>query len=141
MAVLIQDTVDHSVSAEPVVVHVDRHTLYKRRWRATAEDGTELAVDLKSPVSDAALLSSKEGAVFQVKQIKEDVIVIPLPNKSEMAAQLGWYLGNQHLPVEVRSDAIIVEQVNTLAASLDRIGIPYTSSHDVFRCRMHSHQH
>ena len=67
--------------------------------------------------------------------------MIPLPKKAEMAAKVGWYLGNQHLPVEIREDEIILERLDTLAASLNRIGIPYTLRMDVFRCKMHSHQH
>ena len=141
MAVLIQQTVEECVNASPVLVQVDRHTLYKRRWRAKAGDGTELAVNLDAPVDDGTLLSSEDGTIYQIEQTKEDVIVVPLPGTTEMAAKLGWYLGNQHLPVEVRSDCIIIEHVKTLVAALDRIGIPYTLRNDVFHCKMHSHQH
>lgn len=143
MAVLVQETIEKSAfqSGGLVLVKVDRHTLYKRRWRAVAEDGAELAVDLDASVSDGTLLKTAAGEVYQIEQIAEDVMVIPLPNSAEMAAKLGWYLGNQHLPVEVRTDEIILEKMATLAASLDRIGIPYTSRHDVFHCKMHSHQH
>ena len=139
MAVLVRETIDGATTYG--VVNVDRHTLYKRRWRAKAEDGEELAVDLDGPVSDQSFLKTVDGSIYQIAQIAEDVLVISLPKTTEMAAKLGWYLGNQHLPVEVRSDAIILEKLDTLAASLDRIGIPYTLKHDVFRCKMHSHQH
>jgi urease accessory protein len=143
MAELIQKTIEPSSfqGRNLVVVKVDRHTLYKRRWRAVAENGTELAVDLDAAVYDGTLLQTSTGEVYQVEQIAEDVMVIPLPQSAEMGAKLGWYLGNQHLPVEVRSDEIILEKMATLAASLDRIGIPYTSRHDVFHCKIHSHQH
>lgn len=143
MTVLVQETIEKSAYSDGdlVVVKVDRHTLYKRRWRATAEDGTELAVDLDVAVPNGSLLITSSGGVYQIEQIAEDVMVIPLPKSAEMATKLGWYLGNQHLPVEVRTDEIILEKLATLAASLDRIGIPYTSRHDVFHCKMHSHQH
>lgn len=141
MATLIQEITTECAGALPVIVHVDRHTLYKRRWRATAEDGTELAIDLDAPASDGSMLKATSGELFQIKQQAEDVLIIALPKTSEMAAKIGWYLGNQHLPVEVRPDAIILEKMDTLAASLDRIGIPYTLTCDVFRCKMHSHQH
>ncbi|MGB2092279.1 MAG: urease accessory protein UreE [Akkermansiaceae bacterium] len=141
MAVLIQQTVDECVDTKPVIVQVGRHTLYKRRWRAKAADGTELAVNLDAPVDNGTLLGSEDGAIYLIEQTKEDVIVVPLPGTTEMAAQLGWYLGNQHLPVEVRSDSIVIEHVKTLVAALDRIGIPYTLRTEVFHCKMHSHQH
>ena len=139
MAVLIEQTISEADAT--TVVRVDRHTLYKRRWRATAEDGTELAVNLEAPVADGAVLKSKDGDTFLIEQIEEVVLVIPLPGTTEMAAKIGWYLGNQHLPVEIRDDEILLEQLQTLADSLDRIGIPYTLRRDVFRCKMHSHQH
>jgi len=141
MATLIQETITDCAGSQPVLVHVERHTLYKRRWRASAANGTELAVDLEAPVSDGTILKATTGELFRLKQLAEDVLIIALPKTTEMAAQIGWYLGNQHLPVEVRSDALILEKLDTLAASLDRIGIPYTFKHDVFHCKMHSHQH
>jgi len=141
MAILVQQTLDECINYKPVVVSVGRHTLYKRRWRAQAEDGVELAINLNEPVEDGALLSSENGVIYKVQQVKEDVIIIPLPDSTEMSAKLGWYLGNQHLPVEVRVDSIVVEHIKTLLAALNRIGIPYTLSNQVFHCKMHSHQH
>lgn len=139
MALLVKEILEASPNSTQV--KVDRHTLYKRRWRAQAEDGTELAVDLESPVNDQVFLKAQDGSVFQIEQKKEELIVISLPNNSEMAAKLGWYLGNQHLPVEIKSKEIILEKINTLEASLDRIGIPFTHRTDVFHCTAHSHQH
>ncbi|MEM7384079.1 MAG: hypothetical protein AAF514_03965 [Verrucomicrobiota bacterium] len=140
MAVLIEKAIK---PVDPAIkVCVDRHTLYKRRWRAKAVDGTELAVALDVPVSDGAYLGSSEGQVFRVEQTREELLVVPLPDTTEMAAKIGWYLGNQHLPVEIREEEILLEKLHTLAASLDRIGIPYDFREDIFRCKIHSsHQH
>ena len=139
MALLVEQTIETATATTKVCV--DRHTLYKRRWRAKAEDDTELAVNLESAVPDGTLLDARNGRIFLITQLPEDVLAIPLPKKAEMAAKVGWYLGNQHLPVEIREDEIILENLKTLAASLDRIGIPYTLRKDVFHCKMHSHQH
>ena len=139
MALLVEQTIETATATTKVFV--DRHTLYKRRWRAKAEDDTELAVNLESAVPDGTLLDARNGRIFLITQLPEDVLAIPLPKKAEMAAKVGWYLGNQHLPVEIREDEIILENLKTLAASLDRIGIPYTLRKDVFHCKMHSHQH
>jgi len=139
MALLINKTCDEVNHHTRVMI--DRHTLYKRRWRAKAEDGTDLAIDLDDPVADGAFLDGQEKGVFKVEQTEEEVLVIPLPKTTELAAKVGWYLGNQHLPVEVRDSEILLENLHTLAASLDRIGIPYTIRKDVFRCTMHSHTH
>lgn len=139
MALLIEKTCNQATEA--VLVTVDRHTLYKRRWRAVAENGTELAVNLSEPVQHGVFLDGGNNRVFLVKQEPEAILAIPLPSKNQLAAQIGWYLGNQHLPVEVRTHEIILEWKDTLAASLDRIGIPYTGRTEVFQCKLHSHQH
>ena len=130
------------VSADAVPVRVDRLTLNKRRWRAAAADGSELAVNLDAPTAIGAILESADGRRFRVEQEEEEVIVITLPQKSDMAAKVGWYLGNRHLPVEVRENEILLEKLPSLADSLDRIGIPYSYRTDVFRCAIHSsHTH
>lgn len=123
-----------------VPVQVDRHTLQKRRWRAVAEDGTEVAVALSQPVVDGDFLDAGARA-FRVVQEPEEVVVITLPEASEMAAKIGWYLGNRHIPVEVRDDEIVVEAFPTLTDSLKRIGIGYELRTDVLRCGAHSSGH
>lgn len=135
-ALLIERTADVTTGA--VRVSIDRHILIKRRWRATASDGSELAVNLDKPVPVGTVLESADGRRFLVYQNPEEVLSIPLPKKTEMAAKVGWYLGNQHLQVEIRADEILLEKVKTLADSLDRIGIPYTLRTDVFNPALHS---
>ena len=139
MAVLIEKVSDGEGKSTKVLV--DRVTLYKRRWRATAIDGTELAVALDDPAKDGQTLESADGRRFLIEQTEESIVSIPLPQSTKMAAQVGWYLGNQHLPVEVREEEILLEEIETLKASLKRIGIPFKTRVDVFRCKMHSHQH
>ena len=130
-----------TLPAEAVVpVRVDRHTLAKRRWRAVAEDGTAVAVALPEAVRDGTTLEGA-GRVFQVAQEEETVVAIPLPDGTAMAAKIGWYLGNRHIPVEVRDTEIVVEAFPTLTASLERIGIDHEVRTDVLRCGAHSSGH
>ena len=138
MALLIEEVEE---TGEGIAVLVDRHTLYKRRWRGTAVDGTELAVALVSPAKNGQCLVGKNGERFVIEQTSEMLVSIPLPQSTKMAAQVGWYLGNQHLPVEVREGEILLEELETLKASLTRIGIPFKTREDVFNCKMHSHRH
>ena len=140
VALLIEALGDVATGAVPVTV--DRHTLYKRRWRATAADGSELAVNLDVPAEIGAILESADGRRFRVEQEEEEVLVIKLPTRTDLAAKVGWYLGNRHLPVEVREDEILLERLQSLADSLDRIGIPYSFRTDTLRCASHSsHTH
>lgn len=123
-----------------VPIRVPRETVWKRRWRAVADDGTEVAVDLDEPVADGAVLSAGERR-FVVVQSAEEVVALALPADPRRAAQIGWYLGNRHIPIEVRADEILVEAFPTLTESLERIGIPHECRHDVLRCRPHSGDH
>jgi urease accessory protein UreE len=124
-----------------IAVKVSRNILYKRRWRAFATDQTELAVDLPAPAQHGNILRSHDERFFLIEQIPEDLLVIPTPNRLDLATQLGWYLGNQHLPIEVRNGEILLEDLSTLRASLNRIGIPYTPRQDIFHCKIPSHSH
>ena len=79
--------------------------------------------------------------VYGCAEEPEEVIVIPLPEGTELAAKIGWYLGNRHIPVEVREGEIVVEVFPTLTDSLERIGIGYEERSDVLRCGPHSSGH
>ena len=79
---------------------------------------------------------------FRIAQMAEEVVSITMPKDSSMAAKIGWYLGNRHLPIEVREKEILLESFPTLTDSLDRIGIGYSLREDVLNCRPHSeHTH
>lgn len=82
------------------------------------------------------------GRSFRIAQMPEEVVAITMPEEQSMAAKIGWYLGNRHLPIEVREKEILLESFPTLTDSLERIGIGYTMREDVLNCRPHSeHTH
>ena len=137
-AILVTEFASNKEGAIPI--HIPRTLLQKRRWRATAENGTELAADLPKPAIHGTLLKGGNNT-YQIHQKPEEVIVIPLPDTPSMAAKIGWYLGNRHLPIAVQNDEMLVELFPTLTDSLDRIGIPYTQRTDVLRVRAHSSAH
>lgn len=106
--------------------------------------GEELEViyNLSSATAHGQLLLGSDGHCYKIQQTTEGVIVIPMPQSLEMAAKLGWYLGNQHLGIEVRENELVLEDVHTLARSLEKIGIPFKKRVDVFLCALHSsHSH
>lgn len=127
-------------SGEGVVLPVARVDLWKRRWRGVAEDGTPVAVALAEPVADGALLGGG-GRVFRVAQIPEELVCIPMPDDASMSAKIGWYLGNRHIPIEVRESELLMENFPTLTDSLQRIGILFEVRTDVLRCKPHSSSH
>jgi len=121
-------------------IRVARVDLWKRRWRGTASDGTEVAVALDEAAKDGQCLYGEEEC-FQIVQTSEEVVAIPMPDDSEMAAKIGWYLGNRHIPIEVRAEELVMENFPTLTGSLTKIGIPHEVREDVLRCRPHSSDH
>lgn len=126
---------------DAVALPVARITLWTRRWRSTAEDGTVVAVALEKAASNGEILLGG-GRAFRIAQMPEEAVAIAMPEDASMAAKIGWYLGNRHLPIEVREDEILLEKFPTLTDSLDRIGIGYQIREDVLNCRPHSeHTH
>lgn len=132
----LPDQADTGLPKIPVVV--DRHTLQKRRWRKTASDGEEIAVDLEQPAEHGDQLAQSNSSCYVVEQKPEPVIILTLPEGPQQAARLGWFLGNQHLPVEVRSDCVLVEDVPTLIDAIRRNHLEFRKGNEVFLADPHS---
>ena len=140
MSPLLLSTVPHlhTHGEEIIPVPADRHTLQKKMWRATAADGREVALDLEEPVAHGTVLHITEGKAYVIQQAAEPVLEVAIPSDAADAAQLGWMIGNQHLPVEVRDQALYVEAVNTVADFFDRQHIHYHRRDEVFQPSPHS---
>ena len=124
-----------------VPVPVDRHTLSRRRWRVPAADGTDFAVALEAPCQHGQLLWVDGDKAYCVDQSPENVIEVPLPAEPDQAASLGWFLGNQHLPVEVTSSAVRLEFQRQLADLLTRRQIAFVQTTARFCPTAHSAAH
>ncbi|MDB4687453.1 hypothetical protein OAE92_01560 [Akkermansiaceae bacterium] len=123
-----------------IAVRIARIDLWKRRWRGVAVNGEEVAVMLEAPAKNGDTLHGDRGSI-RIEQIEEEVVAITMPLDTEMAAKIGWYLGNRHIPVEVRASEMLVENFPTLTDSLERIGIPHVMRQDILNCRPHSEDH
>jgi len=141
MPLVTHKPLSDTASLETVYVPVDRHTLAKRRWRCTAEDGTDLAIDLEEPCHDGDLLFLQSDRAYRVKQAPEEVICIPVPENAGEAARLGWFLGNQHLAVEVTDGWIQLAFEPGLCLRLERAGIQFHKRRAVFSPDPHSAVH
>ena len=124
-----------------VAVKVDRHTLARRRWRVAAEDGCDLAVDLETPVGEGTVLFVGESCVYVVSQDPETVIEIPIPTDPVKATALGWFLGNQHLPVQILEKVVRLEATPHLDDRLKREGLNFERREAVFAPAPHSVGH
>ena len=138
---ILLDQIAEEDCPDAVALPVARIVLWTRRWRSTAEDGTVVAVALEKAAQNQDVLLGGDRS-FRIAQMAEEVVSISMPEDPSMAAKIGWYLGNRHLPIEVREKEILLESFPTLTDSLDRIGIDYSMREDVLNCRPHSeHTH
>ncbi len=128
----------HTHDEEVISVPADRHMLQKKIWRSTAADGQEFALDLEEPISHGTVLQITDGKAYVITQAPEPVLEVMIPVDAADAAQLGWMIGNQHLPVEVRDNALYVEAVNTVAEFFKRQHIHFHAKDEVFQPSPHS---
>jgi len=119
---------------------VDRLTLAKRRWHATAEDGREFGFDLAEPLQDGAPFFHLAGNTYLITQRPEPVLEIPLAAPAE-SARLGWLIGNLHFSLEVIGDFLRVADDLALRQMLEREHIHFHEATRVFHPARHGHVH
>jgi urease accessory protein len=125
------------ITADPalpeVAVPADRRQLAKRRWRAAAVDGTEFGFELESPLEPGDGVWASAEARYVVRQSAEPVLAIPLDLAPDAAAVTGWVVGNLHFPIEAQPARLLVPDERALRRMLERLGVPYRESIEVFR--------
>jgi urease accessory protein len=136
----------HHHSAEPaagltISVPVDRLTLGKRRWRATAADGREFGFDLEHHLHDGDVVHRDGGIAYVLAQNPEPVLEIALPAEPAIAARLAWQIGNLHFPLEATAALIRVADDPALRQLFEREHIVFASRTAVFRPFAHGHHH
>jgi len=139
--------VHHSLDLHPVptslkLIPVDRHTLAKRRWRGSAEDGTDFGFDLEHALADGALVHVANDVAYQISQKPEPVLEVHLPAEPGDAARVGWMIGNLHFPMEAGAEVIRVADDPALEQLFQREGWEYRRIDAVFHpLAAHSHHH
>lgn len=118
-----------------IPLETDRITLAKRRWRGTAEDGTEFGFDLEKPIPDGALFFQTQTAGYCIRQKPEPVLEIRLRNIRE-SARLAWSIGNLHFPAEITDEVIRVADDPALRQLFAREHVLFIEVSAVF----HPHQ-
>lgn len=136
-------TLHPALSSSAVPVRLDRHTLEKRRWRMTADDGTDIAAALSAPASHGQFLFSDDGRAFVIQQVAEPVLRVRLPDDPLAAARIGWIIGNQHLQAAFVKGALLVAHEPHTEQLLQRLGFNPSVENCLFRPDPHSaaHQH
>ena len=139
---LIHAALETPPSLPRIVLAADRLLLAKRRWRATAADGSDFGFDLSAPLADGAAFFASESAVYCIVQKPEPVLEIALIPRPAPVARLGWTVGNLHFPIQVTDEVIRVPDDVALRQLFEREKIPFTKCERVFVpfARSHSHE-
>ena len=126
-----------------VSVCVDRHQLARRRWRGTAEDGTEFGIDVVEALRHGDAIHACGDKVYCIEQSPEGCCLVPL-KQAPNAAHLGWQIGNLHFKAAFSEEGILVSDDSAVVQMLEREGIPFTRVQRIFqpaRQGGHSHHH
>lgn len=118
-------------SRQRVSLRVDRATLSKRRWRGSAEDGSEFGFDLAQPLANGAIFFETETSVYEIAQLPEDLLEISL-GEAAHAARTGWMIGNLHFPVEIAGGVMRVPDDPAARRLLEREQIGFAPVQKIF---------
>jgi len=127
----IVGTPDPSLPA--IAVRADRITLAKRRWRGTADDGTDFGLELEAPARDGNVIFQTAAARYVIQQAPEPVVEISLEVAPSAAAGIGWAIGNLHLELAAESTRLLAADDPAVRALLDRLKVPFKPTTAVFR--------
>jgi urease accessory protein len=131
--------------SQRVLLHADRATLSKRRWRGTSGNGREFGFDLDAPLTHGDVFFIDGDAIYLVEQTAEEVLEIPIA-EPESAARIAWNLGNLHLAVQIVPHAVRVTENPTARKYLENDGIAFERKNRIFvplssGAHHHGHSH
>lgn len=143
---------DRDVSEfEPVSIRVDRFKLLKRRWRGTAQDGTDFGFELDQPLSHGACYYLTETKRYVIDQAPEQVIEVDFTGHLFEGLHVAWSIGNLHMPMQSLDSGVRVADdpaVRQLFAHLnvtyhvnDAVFEPIRNSTEIGHSHSHSHSH
>lgn len=119
-------------SKKKIQLPIDRRKLAKRRFRATATDGTDFGFDLPHPLKHGTAFHETEDCVYLIEQDPEPVLKIPFPD-GQSGALCGWMVGNMHFPAAFESEYVVAEDDPAVRQLLDRAEIPYQEATQIFQ--------
>ena len=99
----------------------ERRLFLKRRWRGSAEDGTEFGFDLEDRLTSGCVIHQTTEADYVICQEPEHVFEIPFES-SQKAALVGWKIGNLHFPVEITQNSVIAPNDPAIRQLIEREG-------------------
>ena len=119
-------------SKKKIQLPIDRRKLAKRRFRATATDGTDFGFDLTHPLKHETPFHETDDSVYLIAQEPEAVLRIPIKD-AEQAALYGWMVGNMHFPAAFETGAILAEDDPAVRQMLERSEIRFEEATAIFQ--------
>lgn len=110
---------------------IERRKFLKRRWRATASDGTDFGFDLKSRLTDGCVIYQDGNTDYIVRQLPEKVYEVAFTNPAE-GALIGWKVGNLHLPAQIMEGSLRILHDDAMKQLLAREGWDFTEPEVLF---------
>ncbi len=110
---------------------IERRKFLKRRWRATASDGTDFGFDLESRLTDGCVIYQDGNTDYIVRQLPEKVFEVAFTNPAE-GALIGWKVGNLHLPAQIMESSLRILHDDAMKQLLAREGWPFTEPEVLF---------
>jgi urease accessory protein len=120
-------------SLPEVALKVERQMVAKRRWRGTAEDGTEFGFELATSLRHAAVFWQTPTARYVIRQHAEPVIEISLDLAPSAAAGIGWAVGNLHLELQAEPSRLLAPDEPAVRQLLERLRVPFRPTTAIFR--------
>jgi urease accessory protein len=99
----------------------ERRLFLKRRWRGSAEDGTEFGFDLEDRLISGCVIHQTADVDYVICQEPEHVFEIPFES-SQQAALVGWKIGNLHFPVEITPTSVRTPNDPAIRQLIEREG-------------------
>ena len=112
---------------------LDFDARHRRRFRLTADQGDDILLDLPQAVAmaDGDGLQLEDGRWLKVQAAPEKIVEIRHEDQEQLM-RLAWYLGNRHLPTEIRDqvlrirpDHVIEDMLLGFGADLARVQVPF----------------
>lgn len=128
---------------------LDFYARHRRRIRLTTDQGEDILLDLPRAVAmaDGDGLQLQDGRWLSVQAAAEPILEVRHTDPDQLM-RLAWHLGNRHLPVEIRNQAlrirpdyVIEYMLGGFGADLEKMQGPFQPESGAYSGHGHHHNH
>jgi urease accessory protein len=119
---------------EVLLLRVDRRTLARRIWRASASDGTDFGFRLERALRHGEAFHRSGDRLYRIEQNPEPVLVVDLSSfPPSAAAGIGWAVGNLHLDLSSEPGRLLTADEPAARSLFERLNVAYSPAVLTFR--------